>query len=138
MPYDPDYPPANVLIESVPMRAQFHGLKDLIDAVPTITSAQVAAVNTLPPGDPASVGISLIGSTLQLTFDIPAGQSGPPGEVTTAQMDATISAAVSAAIAGTAVNPTSVSPIGGSFADPDLNTVKNKLDELIAALFRAP
>ncbi len=34
MPFDPTYPPTNALIESAPLRAQFNGLKDLIDAIP--------------------------------------------------------------------------------------------------------
>lgn len=37
------------------MRAQFNGLKDLIDALQTITGAVVDGVNTLPAGDPAAV-----------------------------------------------------------------------------------
>jgi hypothetical protein len=37
------------------MRAQFVGLKQLIDTVPTITAAVVDSVSTLNPGDPATV-----------------------------------------------------------------------------------
>jgi hypothetical protein len=37
------------------MRAQFAGLKQLIDTVPTITAAVVDSVSTLNPGDPATV-----------------------------------------------------------------------------------
>jgi hypothetical protein len=76
------------------------------------------------------VGLSISGSTLQFTFDIPAGQSGPPGEVTQSALDSAIST--------TAQNPSSGSPISDSFADPDLTIVKDKVNELIAALFRAP
>lgn len=42
------------------------------------------------------------------------------------------------AINSTALNPSSVQPVGGIFADIDLNIVKDKLDELIAAFYRAP
>lgn len=136
--FDPNNPVNGVLIDANFLRGQFNSLKELIDALPAITSAQVDAVNTLPPGDAASAGISISGSTLHLSFGIPAGQSGPPGEVTTPQMDAAISSALATAIQGTAQNPTSVQPINGAFADPDVNAVREKLNELIAALFRAP
>jgi hypothetical protein len=116
MSYDPNQPAYFSPKSSAVMRAQFQGLKELIDAVSTITSAQVVAVNTLPPGDSASVGLSISGSTLQFTFDIPAGQSGPPVEVTHSALDSAIST--------TAQNPSSVSPISGSFSDPDVNTLK--------------
>lgn len=80
--FDPAYPPTNALIESAPMRAQFNGLKDLIDAVSGVTSAVVDAVTTLPPGSPASVGVSVSGSVLHLSLALPQGMdgaAGPPG-----------------------------------------------------------
>ncbi len=45
MAFDPTYPPTNAEIESAPLRAQFNGLKDLIDALPAgeVTNAQLAA-----------------------------------------------------------------------------------------------
>ncbi|MFM2178075.1 MAG: hypothetical protein RL015_2173 [Verrucomicrobiota bacterium] len=79
MPYDPTYPPLNADIESAPLRAQFNGLKDLIDAVPTITSAVVDSVTTVNAGEPAQVSVSLIDTELHLNFSIPAGQVGPGG-----------------------------------------------------------
>lgn len=80
--FDPAYPPTNALIESAPMRAQFNGLKDLIDAVSGVTSAVVDAVTTLPPATPASVGVSVSGSVLHLSLALPQGMdgaAGPPG-----------------------------------------------------------
>jgi hypothetical protein len=44
--YAPTYPPTNALIESAPLRAQFNGLKDLIDAVSGVTSV-IAKINEL-------------------------------------------------------------------------------------------
>jgi hypothetical protein len=79
MPFDPTYPPANALIESAPMRGQFQSLKALIDAVPTITTAQVDAVTTLNPGEAATVGVSITGGVLHLTFGIPQGVDGAQG-----------------------------------------------------------
>jgi hypothetical protein len=77
--YDPTYPPTNAEIESAPLRAQFTGLKDLIDAVPVLTTAQVDAVTTLPPGDPATAEASITGDTLHLTFSLPQGPQGDTG-----------------------------------------------------------
>jgi hypothetical protein len=132
MPFDPNYPPQDAEIESAPLRVQFTSLKTLIDAVPTITSAVVDAVNTLPAGDPAEVSVSVIGDVLHLTFGIPMGQSGPPGEVTLADMNA--------AIATTSSNSNGVSLLSQA-VDPDYNQSQmqvlfNKVDELITALRR--
>jgi hypothetical protein len=79
MPYDPSFPADGVLIESLPFRDQFHGIKDLIDAVPTITAAQVDGVTTLDPGNPADASVSVTGDTLHFTFDIPRGNDGAQG-----------------------------------------------------------
>ena len=54
MPYDPPLPQAGTEIDAVQMRAQLNGLKDLIDAIQTISAAQVDAVNTVPPENPAA------------------------------------------------------------------------------------
>ena len=80
MPFDPTYPPTNALIESAPLRGQFNGLKDLIDAISSITAAQVDGVNTLPPSSPAQVNVSVSGNTLHFTFELPQGQEGPMGQ----------------------------------------------------------
>jgi len=79
MPYDPNLPQASTEIDAVQMRGQLNGLKDLIDAIQTITAAQIDAVNTLPPGDPAAVTLSVSGGTLHFTFGIPQGQEGSSG-----------------------------------------------------------
>ncbi|MBE7498109.1 MAG: hypothetical protein HS117_24475 [Verrucomicrobiaceae bacterium] len=135
MPFDPTYPPTNALIESAPLRGNFNGLKDLIDAVPVINAAVIDNVTTLPPGDPATVGLLLSGATLHFTFGIPEGQTGPqgiPGEVTQAALDA--------AISGTSSNSNGVTHLSQS-ADSGYNQwqmqqVMDKVDELISALRR--
>jgi hypothetical protein len=81
MPFDPSKPANNSPNSSAEMRGQLAGLKALIDAILTITSAQVDGVNTVPPGNPASVSLSVIGNTLRFTFDLPQGEVGPTGEV---------------------------------------------------------
>jgi hypothetical protein len=132
--FDPTYPPANSEIESAPLRNQFNALKALIDAIQSITSAQVDGTNTLPPGTPAAVTLTVTGGTLRFTFDIPMGQPGPPGEVSQNELIS--------AILSTALNPDNVSPLGTLFMEPvsanDLNIVASKLDELIGALKRSP
>ncbi|MFO1482356.1 MAG: hypothetical protein U1F71_03235 [Verrucomicrobiaceae bacterium] len=74
--FDPSYPPTNASLESAPMRAQFTGLKDLIDAVPAVTGAAVDDVTTLNPTEPAEATASFDGSTVHFTFAIPRGQEG--------------------------------------------------------------
>ena len=83
--FDPNLPQENTPADAAQMRSQLTGLKALIDAVPTVTTAQVDAVTTLNPGDPATVGVSITGGVLHLTFGIPQGvdgaqgNEGPPG-----------------------------------------------------------
>ena len=88
MPYDPAYPPTNALIESAPLRAQFNGLKDLIDTIPvgppgqnvsdgtSVTGAIIDGTNTLNPGDAAQASVSWDGANVRFTFGIPRGQDG--------------------------------------------------------------
>ncbi len=80
MPYDPNIPATNAELTSVMFRGQFQGLKDLIDAIDAINAAQVDGVTTVNPGDPASVGLTVNGSTLGFTFGIPRGQEGVAGQ----------------------------------------------------------
>jgi hypothetical protein len=53
--FDPNLPANFTPLASAEMRAQLNGLKDLIDAIQTITAAQMDAVNTMPPGNPTAV-----------------------------------------------------------------------------------
>jgi hypothetical protein len=79
MPYDPNYPPTNAAVQSAPMRAQFTGLKELIDTVSGVTSAVVDDVSTVPDGDPPFVNVGVSGSVLHLTFGLSRGNPGPEG-----------------------------------------------------------
>ena len=78
--FDPNLPLPNANITSAVLRGQFNGLKALIDAMSSITAAQVDGVNTLPAGSPAQVNLSVSGNTLHFTFDLPQGQEGPMGQ----------------------------------------------------------
>jgi hypothetical protein len=77
--FDPNLPATDTDMVSAEMRSQFNGLKALIDAVPTLTAAQVDSTNTLPQGSPANASVSVIGNSLHFTFEIPQGQEGQPG-----------------------------------------------------------
>jgi hypothetical protein len=74
MPYDPQWPQNGQNIDADRFRAQFASLKDLIDAIQTITAAQVDAANTVPPGDPAAVALSVAGGTLAFHLRHSAGR----------------------------------------------------------------
>ncbi len=78
--FDPSIPVENTEIDAAQMRSQLNGLKSLIDAITTLTNAQIDATNTLPPGNPANVTLTINGNTLHFTFDIPTGDPGPQGE----------------------------------------------------------
>ena len=80
MPFDPSIPIENTEIDAAQMRSQLNGLKALIDAITTLTNAQIDATNTLPPGNPANVTLPTPGNTLHFTFDIPTGDQGPQGD----------------------------------------------------------
>lgn len=102
---------------------------------PPFAQAIVDAVNTLNPGESATVTVSFDGTHVHFTYGIPRGAEGvqgPPGEVTTSQL--------TSAIATTALNPSSVSALS-LFADPSYNQTQmqqmaDKLDELLAVLKR--
>ena len=108
------------------------------------------AVNTLNPGEPATVSSTFDGNTVHFTFGIPRGNmgdqgpSGPqgsqgeqgptgpqgaPGEVSTAQLDG--------AIAGTSSNTNGVGTLDTPFADPDAEALRLKLNELLLAARRS-
>ena len=154
--YDPNIPADHADLTGAMFRGQFNGLKDLIDAIQTITAAQMDAVNTVPPGDPAAVTLSVAGGTLHFTFDIPQGANGAdgingssgsdggegppgpegpqgvPGEVTLQQLDD--------AIATTSANSNAVTTLDFIPSDPpsqrEMQQVIDKVNELINALRR--
>ena len=107
---------------------------------PPFAQAVVDGVNTLDPGSPATVEVTFDGTNVHFTFALPRGQDGetgpqgPPGEVTTAQLES--------AIATTALNPLDVSPMSVLFSDPptagEMEQVQDKVNELLAATTRIP
>ena len=191
MPFDPSQPAENSPLSSAVMRSQLNGLNTLIDAVPTITSAVVDAVNTLPPGDPATVSASVVAGVLHFSFSIPEGMQGipgpqgppfanaivdavttlapgnpatvsvsfdgsfvhftfgipqgfqgdpgqqgdpgPPGEVTTAALNAGLAAVTT----GSSANSNTVPLLNTPFADPDAEALRQAYNDLVTALRRA-
>ena len=88
--FDPTLPANDSPLVSAEMRGQFNGLKDLIDAVQSVTTVQVDGVDTLNPGDAANVSLSVIGSVLHFSFGIPRGNDGASATpVTSYLVDAT-------------------------------------------------
>ncbi len=110
---------------------------------PPFATAVVDGVTTLMPGDPASVTTFFDGSNVRFTFAIPRGADGttggngtngndgaqgPPGELT--------NAALAAAIAGTSANTNGVTTLDTPFADPDMEALRAKVNEMLLALRR--
>jgi hypothetical protein len=99
-------------------------------------------VNTLNPGDPATVGTSFDGSNVHFQFGIPCGADGSngtdgpqgrPGEVS--------NAVLAAAIAGTSSNTNAVATLDTPFTnDPptlaDIEVLRAKINEMITAARR--
>jgi hypothetical protein len=142
MPFDPTKPANNSPNSSAEMRAQLNGLKSLIDALVTVNAAQVDGVTTLPAGDPATVSVSVTGSTLHFTFSIPQGYSGAegpqgvPGEVTLADLNN----AVLNVLNQSSANSNGVGTLAIGISNPptqsEVQQIANKVDELINALRR--
>jgi hypothetical protein len=140
MPYNPLLPANGSQIVAAELRGQFTGLKDLIDAG-AVTDAEAINTTTLPPGSPATAGVTLNSGTLTFTFGIP---EGPAGEVTQAQLSNDLlncqNAAVQTALPLTSANSNAVDVLGQSAAlsyEPlQIQAMLDKIDELINALRR--
>ena len=99
---------------------------------PPFAQAVVDGVTTLDPGQQATVQTSFDGSNVRFTFGIPRGSDGSsgsngsdgaPGEVSNAQLNS--------AISGTSHNTNGVSTLDSAFADPDVEALRQKLNEMI-------
>lgn len=109
---------------------------------PPFANAVVDSVNTLPPGSPASVGVSFDGSNVRFTFGIPQGNDGPtgatgqPGEVTQTDLNNGLLNNLSQC----SNNSNGVGTLGqgadGSYNQTQMQDLINKVDELINALRR--
>jgi hypothetical protein len=104
---------------------------------PGVVGAMVDSVTTVGPGGPATATAGFDGATVHFTFSIPQGEQGlqgpqdppgPPGEVTNASL--------ATAIAGTSANTNAVATLDTPFADPDMEALRQKLNEMILAARR--
>jgi len=171
--FDPSLPLPNSPLQSQVIRDQLQALFNLINNIQTISAAQVDGVNTLPPGDPASVSLSVSGGTLHFSFNIPQGDTGPqgnpgpqgsdgapgppgaqgpqgnpggppgppgpqgndgpsgpqgpPGEVSQWQLDNGLLNTLNQ----TSANTNNIITIDTNFADPDMEAMRQKLNEMI-------
>ena len=122
-------------------------------AGPSVAAVIVDGVSTLNPGDAATVTAGFDGTSAHFTFGIPRGAAGndgapgiqgpkgddgaqgptgpegPAGEVT--------NAALVAAITGTSANTNAVATLDTPVADPDMETMRAKINEMLLALRRA-
>ncbi len=147
MPFDPTKPVNGSPNSSAEMRAQLTALKADIDAIPAgpsgpagpvgpvgpaFSSIQIGSVTTGTPGSPAGAQVNVFGNNVELSFTIPAGDTGAPGEVSNATL--------AGEIAGTARNPNTVSMLGITVSNPptqaELQAVVDKVNELIGSLAR--
>ena len=145
--FNPALPEDGALIIAGVLRDQLNSLFALIQNIPAgpqgpegpqgppFAQAVVDGVTTLAPGTPAWVTVSYYNSEVHFLFGIPTGDpgtQGPPGEVTTAQLNA--------AIATTANNPTSIEPLNLTISDPptqsEVQQMLARMNELIGALKR--
>ena len=137
MPFDPAKPAANAPNSSAEMRAQLTGLHALIPS-----SVIVDGVTTLAPGSSATATATLTGGVLHFTFALPAGTegaTGPPGEVSFAQLDSALAAlaqSVQAVEAGSSANTNAVADLSIVSGDAVLQVLIAKVNELIIALRR--
>jgi hypothetical protein len=106
MPFDPNLPQENTLIDAAQMRTQLNGLHDLIvpgpagpqgpqgipgpqgvagapgvqgEQGPPFAGVIVDGVATLPPGDAATVTANLVDVNVHLSFGLPSGADGSDG-----------------------------------------------------------
>ena len=141
MPFDPLKPADHSPLSSAEMRGQLNALNDAIAAIPAgppgpvgpaFSNIQIGSVTTGTPGSPAGAQVNVFGNNVELSFTIPAGDTGAPGEVSNATL--------AGEIAGTARNPSSVAPIPFTVSNPptqaELQAVVDKVNELIGALAR--
>jgi hypothetical protein len=105
---------------------------------PPFANVVIDSVMTLAPGQPATVSVSFDGTNVHLSFGIPQGAQGEqgiqgiqgvPGEVTATAMNG----AISTAIAGTSNNTNGVATLDTPFADPDMEALRQKLNEMLLA-----
>ena len=147
MPFDPNLPQENTLIDAVQMRGQLNGLKELIDAIPAGPPGPEGAQG--PPGPEGSQGQQgppgpqgpqgpqgdpggPQGPPGPEGPQGPTGPQGPPGEVTQTDLNNGLLNTLSQCSS----NSNGVNTLDTPMPDPDMESLRQKLNELIHALRR--
>ena len=86
------------------------------------------SVTTLPAGSSATVSVSFDGTNVHFDFGLPQGLPGQDGEVLSSQL--------AAEIMTTSSNTNAVGTLDSPFGDPDMEAMRQKMNELILALRR--
>jgi hypothetical protein len=141
MPFDPTLPANGSLISSAELRTQMNALNDAILTIiasGAITGVMVDGVGTESPGSPAWASATLDGSgILRFNFGIPQGF---PGEVTQAQLSNdlanTSNFCIQQSLNQSSNNSNAITTLDTPFVDPDVEAVRQKLNELILGLRR--
>lgn len=97
---------------------------------PPFAQAIVDAVTTLPPGSAATAAVSYDGTNVHFTFGIPQGTDGAaglPGEVS--QVD--LNNGLLNTLNQTSNNTNAVATLDTPYADPDMEAMRQKMNELI-------
>jgi hypothetical protein len=154
MSFDPAIPQNGALIDAVPVRDNFTGLKDLIDAIPAGPPGPQgeqgpqgpqgndgrSVVNVYDDGSGRAI-VQMSDGTTYGPFTIasgppgadgPQGPQGPMGEATMGD--------IQNAIGGTSNNSNSISILDMTVSDPptqmEVQNIASRLDQLILALRR--
>ena len=135
MPYQPSLPVDHSEIIAAELRSQFAGLHELIPS-----AAQVDSTTTGSPGSSAGASVSLSAGVLHFAFEVPQGAPGPTGEVSQSQLSNdlvnTQNAAVLTVLPLTSANSNGVGTLSVSSGDFTVQTLIDKVNELINALRR--
>jgi hypothetical protein len=102
---------------------------------PPFANAIVDAVNTLNLGEPATVGVSFDGTNVRFNFGLPRGNDGAaglPGEVSQTDLNNGLLNTLNQ----TSANTNAVSTLNSPFGDPDMEAMRQKVNELVLALRR--
>ena len=119
MPFDPALPQENTPVDAAQMRSQLNGLKELIDTIPAGPQGPEGPAG--PPGPEGSQG-----------QQGPQGPQGPPGEVTQTDLNNGLLNTLSQCSS----NSNGVNTLDTPMPDPDMESLRQKLNELINALRR--
>ena len=152
MPFDPTRPVNGVIIDADFLRSQFNSLKDLIDAgIPGPAGPQGNEGQQGPSGNEGPVGPQgpqgndgpqgpegpqgpmgdpggPMGPQGPNGNDGPPGPQGPPGEVSQADL--------TNAISDTSRSSNAVATLETTFADPDVEALRQKVNEMLNAMRR--